>query len=75
MSGFSLAKVLQQFKAPRSHVLFVDDGRVACPKRGDVDFDYCLACPDLREVHQDGGLSIECSGHRPLSLEDVRGLI
>jgi hypothetical protein len=30
--------------------LYVDDGRVPCPRRGDLDVDHCVGCADLRDI-------------------------
>jgi len=34
--------------------LYVGDGRVACPRRGDVDVDLCATCPELVDIRQRG---------------------
>ena len=33
--------------------LNVSEGRVNCPRRGEVDVDQCFACPELLDVRQD----------------------
>jgi hypothetical protein len=33
---------------------YVNEGRVYCPKRGEVDIETCLACIDIEDVF-DGG--------------------
>ena len=33
--------------------LYVNEGRVQCPRRGDVDVDVCLTCPELHDVRTD----------------------
>ena len=34
--------------------LYVSDGRVNCPRRGDIDIDTCFACAHLDDVQRDG---------------------
>lgn len=64
MSGMSLAAVFQSITGTRSHILFVDHGIVYCPRRGDIEFDACMDCPELRRLNETDGLTIECSGER-----------
>ena len=35
----------------------VNDNRVLCPQRGEVDIETCLSCIDLRDVIDDGNKS------------------
>lgn len=42
-------------KSPR----FVDNGRVACPRRaGDVDIEVCALCSSLHAIDREDGLEI-----------------
>lgn len=34
-------------EAGRPSTQYVNDGRVWCPRRGDIDVDVCLRCPSL----------------------------
>ena len=36
--------------------LNVDEGRVNCPRRGDIDVEICYSCPDLRDIRLEGAL-------------------
>lgn len=33
--------------------LYIDNGRVNCPKRGDLDIDNCAGCPDFRDIRKE----------------------
>jgi len=37
---------------PESH--FIDQGRVLCPLRGDIDVEQCFDCPSLKAIQLDG---------------------
>ena len=37
---------------------YVHDGTVACPRRGLVDFDVCLACPDAVDIDIGDGVAV-----------------
>lgn len=45
---------------------FVSEGRVSCPRRGDVDIDKCAGCPSLEQVkvRDDGSLVVACKAVR-----------
>jgi hypothetical protein len=49
--------------------LYVNDGRVVCPRRGDIDVEICAVCPSLLDVRHQGDESyITCRPvTRPMS--------
>jgi hypothetical protein len=42
--------------------LIVDNGRVGCPRSGDIDVEGCFACADLVKIRNDadGRMTICC---------------
>ena len=41
---------------------YVSEGRVNCPRRGDIDVDVCVVCPELVDVRDEDETFIECHG-------------
>ena len=57
-------------------VLYIDNGRVQCPQRGDIDLDLCLLCPDLLDVTDDSEVpTLQCQGRRPSGLLEMLLLV
>jgi hypothetical protein len=55
--------------------LFIDHGRVNCPRFGDLDIDHCLACPDLVDVRvEDGHEVVVCGARSSMSRLPLRTL-
>ncbi len=51
--------------------LYIDNGTVRCPRRGDLDIDYCVGCPDLRDIRSVGDHEVMiCTGRSRNSLLD-----
>lgn len=47
------------------NALPVDQGRVQCPRAGDIDVDACYTCEYLDDVAQDGGgVTVMCAWRR-----------
>lgn len=43
--------------------LHINNGRVNCPRRGDLDIDFCVGCPDLVAIEaMNGDSTLICSG-------------
>lgn len=38
--------------------LYVMDGRVQCPRRGDIDVDLCTTCPQLADMRSTRGETV-----------------
>jgi len=49
---------------PESHL--IDQGRVLCPLRGDIDVEQCFDCPALRSLELNGPEPrVTCEALRP----------
>ena len=52
--------------------LYVSDGRVHCPRRGDIDVDTCIACEALRDIRREGDEEVlECRINRIGTMEKL----
>ena len=51
-------------------VLVVEDGRVACPRRGVIDLELCFICPRFRGFHQGITEGLVCSYESVLGIPD-----
>lgn len=46
--------------------LYIDNGRVNCPRSGDLDIDWCIGCRYLVDIRDDDGHAVlECGAPRP----------
>jgi hypothetical protein len=55
------------------HRLFVKDGRLLCPYRGDIDIDQCASCSILKAIGPDSRESFVVCGERVSWLDGLAG--
>jgi hypothetical protein len=67
----NLQRLVGALRAPALRPLTMRDGRVNCPRSGDVDLDACAGCPDLIAFD---GPELRCRYRRPPYL-DAQDLI
>jgi hypothetical protein len=54
----------------REQVLPVDEGEVACPRRGIIDLELCFLCPRFRGFHEGITEGLVCSYESVLGIPD-----
>ena len=55
---------------PREQVLIVEDGQVACPRRGFIDLETCFICPRFRGFQEGVSEGLVCGYESVLGIPD-----